>query len=111
MSVDQKQNVMIKNAEEERALLEKTIQESKDEKKADSSSSEEASSDSETGLIIILNHSILLSPYSLLSLNRSLLSPISFSTNASDVTLEGNSVRYSDFGVISRTACKYLLLQ
>ena len=109
--MDQKQNVMIKNAEEERALLEKTIQESKDEKKADSSSSEEASSDSETGLIIILNHFILLSPCSLLSLNRSLLSLISFSTNASDVTLEGNSVRSSRFGIISRTACKYLLLQ
>ena len=53
MSVDQKQNVMIKNAEEERALLEKTIQESKDEKKTDSSSSEEASSDSETGSILV----------------------------------------------------------
>ncbi len=49
MSVDQKQNVMIKNAEEERALLEKTIQESKEEKKVESSSSEETSSDSETG--------------------------------------------------------------
>ncbi len=70
MSVDQKQNVMTRNAEEERALLEKTIQEARDEKKADSSSSEDASSDSETGAAPARVHSPLSRSHCLFLIGR-----------------------------------------
>ncbi len=52
MSVDQKQNVIMKNAEEERVQLEamrrKTLEEKDEEKKSESSTPDESSSDSET---------------------------------------------------------------